>query len=358
MTKHIILKRVTAVVGIILLTISICLFLYSYDNKYTAPTPRGLDGYMYLTEADTEQVNFLISGWAVYGGTLLNPEAILLNNLVPDDYIFIGQYGGFENLSGSPHGSVTYRLNIGIPKRARIYMLALPEIYSSFRIYINGEELYSLGETEPEFFRFETGNVLIPFEAAGEIDLIIAVSDYRHFYSGIVHPPALGTPDTILRFVNQRTYLRLMICAAALVVGITSLLVGFMSKYKGIAVLYGLLCLFFIAYTAYPVTMTLFRGKPFYYTVEMFSFCALLLVVMLLQGRIPPETLPYSGASRRMLRILQSLIHSGGNGFSRLWPFMICFGVLVCLAALLIPFATAASNLSLMGSYSILINIY
>ncbi|MCL2699863.1 MAG: hypothetical protein FWE68_06080, partial [Defluviitaleaceae bacterium] len=85
--------KILQAVCVCLLTVSACILLYSYDNKYTAATPRGAYGTMTLTEQDTERANFLISGWAVYGGVLLTPEDFENYGPIPDEYIFIGQHG-------------------------------------------------------------------------------------------------------------------------------------------------------------------------------------------------------------------------------------------------------------------------
>lgn len=335
MTRRDSLKRLLQAIGVCLMTVSVCVLLYSYDNKYTTHSPRGTYGTVTLTEADAGRLSFLISSWAVYGNVLLTPEDLEQNAPIPDEYIFIGQYGGLEHLTGSPHGSVTYRLVIGIPKERRSYMLALPEIYSSCRVYINGVKMLALGETDPRSFSFETGSAAITFEAAGEIDLLIAVSDYKHFYSGMVYPPALGAPDAVMRMLNIHTYLRLAVCSAALIIGVIALLIGIMNKSRGVALLFGLLCLFFIGAFCYPVVMTLTRGSLLFYAIENVSFYAMLLVIMILQG---------------------AMMHKESR-IVRLHPFMIGFGAFVCLITLIMPFVTPIANLSYKMVYSTLITI-
>lgn len=321
-------------VGVCLLTAAICVFLYCYDNKYTAPGPRGLNGTLFLDENDADQCNFLVSGWVVYGGVLLSPDNFALHTPRPDAYVFIGQYGGFEKLIGSPHGSVTYRLLIGIPEETRSYTLWLPEIFSSCRVYINGTERFALGETDPQSYRFETGNAAITFDAGGKIELLIAVSDFRHLYSGMVYPPAIGSPEAVSGTLSARFAVRCAACAASLVIGLISLFIGLMSKNKGLAVLYGLLCLLFTGYTAYPVIMTFIRGSVPLYALENLSFNAMLLIVFLLHGKI----------SRRARGVVRSLIFG--------------YGSFTCFAALILPLITPYAGLPLMTAYSVLITSY
>ena len=87
----------------------------------------------------TAIIIFLIDGWEYYSGRLLSPEDFSSMPPIPDEYLFIGHYGGFEagSKNGSPHGSASYRLDIRIPEDDRSYALELPEIFSSYRLYIN-----------------------------------------------------------------------------------------------------------------------------------------------------------------------------------------------------------------------------
>ena len=332
-----ILKRILAVVSVCALTVSTCILLYSYDNKYTVPGPFGRNGILTLGKTDIRGYTVLAHGWAVYGGMLLTPEDFQTGAAPqPDMYISIGQLGGFERLTGSPHGSATYRLTIGIPEERRSYTLAIPEIFSSCRVYINGREMLALGETDPENFRFETGNAAITFDAAGEIDILIAASDFGHLYSGMFHPPVIGEPDAVSHMLYTRFILRNTVLAAAVIIGAMALTIGLFSKRKGLAVLYGLLCLSFAVYICHPIAMTLFRGTTLFYAAERFAFCAMLLVVIALQKK---------------------LFHTTGRT-EKLHRYIFGFGALCCLAALVIPLLLPLGNLSLMMGYSRLITIY
>jgi len=76
--------------------------------------------------------------------------------------------------------------------------------------------------------------------------------------------------------------------------------------------------------------MTLAHGSPALYAIENVSFCAMLLVVIAMQGRI------------------------GGVGWAKkIHPFAVSVGALVCLASLAAPFIMPRAGLSFMMAYSI-----
>lgn len=314
-----------------------CFFIYRYDNKYTAQGPQALNGVLLLDEQalGSYPIIYLIHGWEFYNGRLLSPEDFTQNPPLPDEYIFIGQYGGFEagDLSSSPHGSASYRLNVIIPEKVRTYMLELPEIFSAYRIYINGKEAAGLGNPEPSAYAPETGNRTVSFEAQNRIEILVAVSDFSHFYSGMVYPPAFGSPDSVSQLLSARLVFRSVLCSAALVIGLLAVLIGLLSGKNSTAVLYGLMCLFFVGYTCYPVIKTLTQGFYPLYAIENFSFCAMFVVIMMLQVRI-------CGIKNRLNR------------------YVILFGLLVCLPALIMPFVLPYGNLGMMVFYSNMITVY
>lgn len=319
------------------LTISTCLLIYNYDNKYTAQGPRGYDGKLILPEGTFEEVPviFLIDGWEYYNGRLLTPQMMKENPPLPDRHMFIGQFGGFEvgSPDGSPHGSASYRLCIEIPDDLRTYMLELPEIFSAYQLYVNGKLAAQMGNPDLENYEPETGNQTITIKARTQIELIFAVSDYTHFYSGMVYPPAFGYPHAISGLLNARLVFRSLLCAVALTIGTLSALIGLLTRRNTLSFLYSLLCLCFVGYVSYPITRTLSSGFQLQYLIERISFCAMLLIVLMASGKI--------------------------CGLNRKWRMpMICFGVLMCLFSALLHLFLPAGNLSLMLAYSTLISFY
>ncbi len=333
-------RRLLPPVAVCLLAALCCLALYRWDNKYTHPGPRAENGALFLQEAALARYPafYLIDGWAYYPGRLLTPEELALDASEPSEYIYIGKYGGFDagDPAASPHGSASYRLTLYLPGATRAYALELPEIFSACRLYVNGRLLAAMGETgERPGYRPETGNRVAVFEAGGRVDLLLAVSDYSHMYSGMVYPPAFGNPDAVNAMLNTRLALRCLLCFVALTVGLLSLLIGLSRGGNLPSRLFGLLCLLFIGFAGYPILKTLTTGFYPWYAVENLCFCGMLLVVILLQRAVP------SGEGRR--------------DFGR---YAAMLGGAVCAAALALHLTLPLGNLSLMRAYSRLISVY
>ncbi|MCL2084604.1 MAG: GHKL domain-containing protein, partial [Oscillospiraceae bacterium] len=165
-----------------------------------------------------------------------------------------------------------------------------------------------------------------------KIDIIIAVSDYRHLYSGMIYPPAIGSVEAVTGMLEARLALRAAVLAVALLIGVSALLIGLLSGRRVLLALYGLLCLLFAGYACYPVVMTLGRGSPLFYAMESAAFCAILLVVIALQNKL------YQGGGRTLRHIMYG------------------FGGAVCLLALAMPLFRA--SMPVINAYSNLVEAY
>jgi hypothetical protein len=318
---------------------------YRYDNKYTAPGPQSMGGILMLDNEALARnpILYLVRDWEIYRDRLLAPADFMENAPPPDELVFIGQYGGFEGSTEdfperSPHGSATYRLNIFLPPETRSYMLELPEIYSAYKLYINGAHMAQMGETEKEHYRPQTGNRSVTVQAAGRIEILIAVSDYSYIYSGMVYPPAFGDPEAVAGLLNNRLALRAAVNAAALCIGLLYLCLWLLTrKEHGISVgnpsplYYAALCACFVMYTCYPVIKTVLPVGMGWYTVENVAYCLMPLLVALIQR-------PLTALPAKWLR-----------------PFVI-LAVFACCWAIVVPLVMG-ENLTLMMAYSWLIEI-
>lgn len=312
-----------------------CLFLYKYDNKYTAPGPDAVCGRMELDSPllDAQGLVWLVDGWEFYGDRLFTPKSFRSSSPVPDRYLFAGQSGGFEAVTGQPFGSASYRLTVQLPDERRTYALYLPEIFSSCRLYINGTMRLALGETAPESYRAETAEKVVSFEASGQAELLLAVSNFSAAYSGLTYPPALGTPDAVYHMVSFRLYLRTALLSVTLLLALIALLIGLADRKNPLPFLYALFCLFFVGFTCYPVVKTLFHVSSGFYLLENLSFCAMILMVFLLQRKLfSPDCLTNT--------------------------FGIAMGGFVCLSSVIYHIFLPQASLWIMLSYSRLIAVY
>lgn len=221
--------------------------LFRFDNKYTAALPGG-DGYNVLP-AQSDRVSFLVDGWEVYPGQLLEPSHWETGSPSKPQHTYIGQYPNLSGLTGSPFGTVTYRLTLEHAGEPRELALFLPELLCAGRVYINGELAGELGRLEPYQPGVMDTVYLLP--ADSQVELVVQCANYSHYYSGMYYPPAVGTPSAIARMFAARMLVYGVLCFSSLAIGL-----GYLSQWlwgkERTARWMGLLSLAFALKVCYP----------------------------------------------------------------------------------------------------------
>lgn len=228
------------------------LLLCRYDNKYNWPGPRGRQGVLKMNPGDRQRypLFFLVDGWEFYRGYHTPDE---LDGLSPDRVLYLGQYGGYEldDPAADPCGSATYRLTI-LTEGGHDWLLEMPEAYSACRLWVNGEAYYSSGEPDPERYSPAIADAPVAIRAEGAVELVIAVSNFDSFYSGLIYPPAFGTPKAVGLLRSLRLALHSAAIAAALLVGGSCLLLGLRQGRRAGSAGFALLCLCYFGYARIP----------------------------------------------------------------------------------------------------------
>lgn len=334
-----------ALIFIISVAISATVFFlsYSHDNKYTFSGPQAQNGVLLLDESfvNENKFTYLVDGWEIYRDKLLTPADFKDGTHVADEIVFLGQYGGFEgkNSNRSPHGYATYRMIISLPQEKHTYTLDIPEIYSAYKLYINDDLMVKMGETgEKEIHRSETGTALLTFQASGNIEIVFAVSDYSHFYSGKVFPPAFGSSLAVIKSSQLYLAIRCTVCAIAFIVGIMYLLLSFLHiknkvhSARKFSYLYAMVCFAFVFFIAHPITKTFIKGGMFLNKLEPFAFSFILLLSVVIQNHVV--------SANKKVATISTVVCS-----------------LFCLFALSFPFFMS-SNLFIMNLYSKSVGFY
>lgn len=287
------LLRIASLISVTLACFFICLFLlYRYDNKYTAKGLQPVNGMLCLSEEDLagRQLYFLTRQWQFYPDVLLTPEDF--KEKTPEIYmcyITIGEYNNFSmnNPERNIRGSATYRLLLSLPETPRTYTLALPEIFSSYSLYIGGELLSQLGNPDPDNYLACIGNRTVSFTASGVTELLLQVTNHTHFYSGLTYPPVLGEPYAVSRLLNIRLLIALSALICTVLCGLLSLYFSLTAK-QSITVIFALLCLCLAGYISYPLLYTYFTvGPQPWYMLELLCIYGMYLLIIILQRYLP-----------------------------------------------------------------------
>ncbi|SJO57051.1 two-component sensor histidine kinase [Clostridioides difficile] len=264
--------------------------LYKYDNKYTYKSIRASNGILTI-DNDTftkGKLVFLIDDWEFYNHKIFKPNDFTEQDIKPE-YVFIGQYPDFSMRKGnqSPYGNATYRMRIKNEGKDKLLSLELPEIFSASEVWINGEMVSKLGDVGTEKYRPKIKNSVVSFIAKKNTEIIINVSNFSHYYSGLYYPPALGETKDISNMILYRLLFYSIICFTTFAIAIFSLSVWFLSNKSKIYLYFGCMCVFFAIHVSYPFVHLL--GLPlvsFTYAVEDLSYFMVVLCIICINGSI------------------------------------------------------------------------
>lgn len=276
------LKKYTKILLVIIISSIMFSELYHFDNKYNDNALQASNGLLIITKYDIKKhpVRFLTRSWSFYPEVLLSPNDF--KNGDPDLYMKDVNIG--ENTTFNPYGTGTYVLRINLPEKAT-YAIDIPEIFSAYRIYINDEEFLSIGNPDIDNYKAETANRMLAFERSGTITIMIAVSNYSHFYSGMVYPPAFGTPVGLNYVRAIHLGINLISITVILITALLSLYFCAVRKQKN-TFLYALLCLVALGYISYPIIHSIFVTNIFpWYALELLSGYLTMLLVIILHNR-------------------------------------------------------------------------
>lgn len=284
-------KRIAAFFLALALTSALCVTMYLTDNKYRAAGVQAADGLLVVREGDLERwpISHLATGWAFYPDALLAPEDFASG--VSDDYMFytaVGERTRFDSTGdpSDPHGRGSYFLRLSLPEEVETYALELPEIYSAYKLYIGDRLVLQMGDPEGANYTPRTQNRMVTFDAAGATTILLAVADDSHFYSGMVYPPAFGTPLAVNTTRGLRVGIALFVGTLALLAAALSLYFGVRMKHQN-ATLFSLLCVAMCAFTSYALIHSVFALPIFpWYALEMASGYLFSVLVVILHNRI------------------------------------------------------------------------
>lgn len=186
--------------------------------------------------------------WEVYWGQFVPPQALAdgsgpgstARQRLPGSWTRIEH----EGKPLPPTGYATYRLRVKIaaPRPDKL-MLRVPSIYSTYRLFINGEPAATVGEpgTGPETSIPDYGERLIPIAAPGpEIDLVFHVSNYSSRTAGFARNLQLGTPEGVAARTSLRVVSHAAMAGALVLLGLSQLILFALRRKEKAYLFFGL----------------------------------------------------------------------------------------------------------------------
>lgn len=191
-------RQWTLIFGLtVVLSMTAFFMMYLINNEYTAKGEQPIQGILCLDDKDAAaKLHYLAREWQYFPGKLLTPEMLKKDPGYYSCYISIGERNEMElgNKEASTYGCGTYRMFLILPEEEKIWAISMAEVFSAYRIYINGELAGEVGDPDEKTYMDRVMNRVFTFQGSGVVEIVIAVADKSHIRSGIQAIPVLGSP--------------------------------------------------------------------------------------------------------------------------------------------------------------------
>ncbi|WP_127534176.1 ATP-binding protein [Paenibacillus kobensis] len=224
---------------------------------------------------DLRQWNFEKKGnvqldgrWTFYGGELLEPSTSWDNGELRASYVDVPS--SWNSYTDEPAvsdglGYGTYRLIVRVPEGLGTLSIRVPNIISSYKLWVNGRLLAEAGHvsTDPSLSKPEQYPRVVSFDASnGKVELVVQVSNYKHRKGGIWTGFLLGTTQNVTRSEIMSVAEQLLIIGSLLIIGTYHIGLYALRRRERFTLPFGLMCLMVATRMAVTGETIIFQRFP------------------------------------------------------------------------------------------------
>lgn len=159
--------------------------------------------------------------WLFYWNQLIGPEDAVPGNgkLVNFPYRWTDKVDG---KSYPAFGYATYRLSVYLPKKSTSLRISMPEVYSAYRLFINGREISSNGtvSTSPKgFVPYWEHKILEIPQGKDTLNILLQVANFVHSKGGVKKAILIGDKGNIILKRKQSEAIDLLLTGCLMMGG-------------------------------------------------------------------------------------------------------------------------------------------
>lgn len=250
------------------LTVFVFLILLTGCQSKRQPFVASEKGILNLNNWDfaRDGVARLDGKWEFYWNRLLEPGDVFSKDVLTGYYNIPEYWTSYPSLRLPSKGYATYRLLIEMDGREHILGLSTPDIYTEYRLWVNGELVgsnMSVDNREPTYLCPEIYNIYINDK---QLEIILQIKNERHIYAGVGQSILLGDATVIHAKQNLSVAIDFFLIVICFLAGFYHLLVYFLRKKKLESFYFSVLCLAVGLWTMFfneSLLMKAFPGLPF-----------------------------------------------------------------------------------------------
>ncbi len=249
--------------NILLQSLLIAFLILSFHSISFAVTPvqtENRNGFLDLTGHDFNKngnVN-LDCNWEFRWDRLLVPDDPGWDNAsgIQGYYPVPLFWTGYKGLALPSEGYATYRLLIKTDGKLRHYSLKTPEIFTGFRLWVNGELLDQRGILPGQEVLFMKPSLYNFHSDSDTIELILQIKNSSHYNAGIGQSIILGSWKNVFRYHMINVITEIILIAICIFAGFYHTIIYIFRKEEKELLYFGLFC-FVIALRTFTTGNTL-----------------------------------------------------------------------------------------------------
>lgn len=232
--------------------------IISFLTSLLLAIPLGAQDFKFeVKDQSFEEPLELRSQWGFHFGQLISPDS-----LSAYDFKALQEPGSWWNDSDLPRkGVATYQLTLTFTDEIEIKDLGLyvHHIFSSYRIYLNGEEVRSSGNpSSGDDYEPYREPWVIPLNGIkeNEIEIVVHAANFSHNDSGMYYPLKLGKFEALRSDLQMRQGINLILAGGLFITGVVLLAFSLAYKQLNLQVL-------FFALFALSMTYRMIGADPY-----------------------------------------------------------------------------------------------
>ena len=182
--------------------------------------------------------------WEVYWKRLHRPKDF--SNLKIKHRKITAVPGTWNSPFGTGIGYGTYRVSVKLNDHQKNLSLFIPEILSSWKLWVNGKLVGQQGVVSKRAVRAKAtrkGQVVFLPNHNNQLEFILQVANHHHHRGGLITAPLIGSREAIQKHIDIDQSTLTFILGGLIVIAIYHLMIYFLRSQTTSTVYFGLVCL-------------------------------------------------------------------------------------------------------------------
>lgn len=233
-------------------------------------------GVIDIREVDLQKTTVHLRGdWGFYWKKLLTPNSF---DSTKPEYLPFPQLWNKMVLNGerlSPFGYATYTLTVLMPKAKQDLALQIPDVYSSYRLYINGVEFASNGNpdsTKERSIPKWISKTIQLINPADTLHIVLQIANYWHSKGGPYKEISIGSKDKLFYEKEKESAFDLLLTGCLFMGGLFFFGLFLFGKHDRVILYFSLFCIAYsyrIIGTGLYELHSIFPNIPWIITVHL-----------------------------------------------------------------------------------------